>query len=141
MAVDALIDSGAIYAILDKSDYWHEACLSTIRQLRLPLLTTEAALVEVFHLTGGSSFRKETAWQFLRSGAILLASIQDSDLDRIHGLMSRYADRPMDFADATLVHLANRESIQTILTVDHTDFSVYRIAGKRPFRILPLERP
>jgi predicted nucleic acid-binding protein len=55
--------------------------------------------------------------------------------------MSRYADRPMDFADATLVHLAARESIETILTVDQTDFSVYRSTGKRRFRVLPLERP
>ena len=55
--------------------------------------------------------------------------------------MSRYADRPMDFADATLVHLAARESIETILTVDQTDFSVYRITGKRRFRVLPLQRP
>jgi uncharacterized protein len=55
--------------------------------------------------------------------------------------MSRYADRPMDFTDATLVHLAARESIEAILTVHQTDFSVYRITGKRRFRVLPLERP
>jgi predicted nucleic acid-binding protein len=45
----------------------------------------------------------------------------------------------MDFADATLVHLAARESIETILTVDQT--AVYRITGKRRFRVHPLERP
>jgi hypothetical protein len=37
--------------------------------------------------------------------------------------MSRYSDLPMDFADATLVHLAGRESIQHILTIEQTDFS------------------
>jgi predicted nucleic acid-binding protein len=47
----------------------------------------------------------------------------------------------MDFADATLVYLANRETVETILTVDQTDFSVYRIAGKKRFRVLPIERP
>jgi predicted nucleic acid-binding protein len=47
----------------------------------------------------------------------------------------------MDFADATLVHPAARESIETILTADQTDFSVYRITGKRRFRVLPLKRP
>jgi predicted nucleic acid-binding protein len=55
--------------------------------------------------------------------------------------MSRYADRPMDFADATLVHLAARKSIETILTVDQTDFSVYRITGKRRFRVLSSRTP
>jgi predicted nucleic acid-binding protein len=55
--------------------------------------------------------------------------------------MARYADLPMAFADATLVYLAARESLETVLTVDHTDFSVYRLAGKRRFRVLPVERP
>ena len=55
--------------------------------------------------------------------------------------MSRYWDRPMDFADATLVYLAKRESISVILTIDHADFSTYRIEGKRQFKVLPLDRP
>jgi hypothetical protein len=55
--------------------------------------------------------------------------------------MNRYSDLPMDFADATLVHLASRESISTIFTVDQNDFAAYRIAGNRRFTILPAERP
>ena len=47
----------------------------------------------------------------------------------------------MDFADATLVHLAKRESISAILTIDHADFTTYRIEGKRQFKIFPLTRP
>jgi predicted nucleic acid-binding protein len=141
MAVDALIDTGAMLAILDKSDQWHASCLATVRQLRLPLLTSEAALAELFHMVGDSPFKKEATWEFLLSGTILLGSIQHSELPGIRSLMSRYADRPMDFADATLVYLAERESLETILTVDQTDFSVYRIEGKRHFRVLPIERP
>ena len=51
--------------------------------------------------------------------------------------MSKYWDRPLDFADATLVYLAKRESLSTILTVDNSDFTTYRIEGKRKFRVLP----
>jgi len=43
----------------------------------------------------------------------------------------------MDFADATLVHLAERESITTIVTTDLSDFQIYRIGGQKRFRILP----
>ncbi len=43
----------------------------------------------------------------------------------------------MDFADATLVHLAQRESIQLIFTIDHDDFETYRIEGRKKFRIVP----
>lgn len=52
--------------------------------------------------------------------------------------MTKYRDRPMDFADASLVRLAERESLSTIFTVDHSDFETYRISGTRKFRILPL---
>jgi predicted nucleic acid-binding protein len=47
----------------------------------------------------------------------------------------------MDFADATLVHLAKRESLNTIFTVDFDDFETYRIDGRRRFRVLPVDRP
>ncbi len=51
--------------------------------------------------------------------------------------MKRYSDHPMDFAYATLVRLAQRESLSTTCTIDHTDFETYRIVGRRKFRIVP----
>jgi predicted nucleic acid-binding protein len=83
----------------------------------------------------------EAAWSLIRTGAIVLATIEDAELQHVHTLMSRYWDRPMDFADATLVYLAERESLSTILTVDHADFDTYRIVGRRRFRVLPAKRP
>lgn len=63
--------------------------------------------------------------------------IGDKDLPDLEALMVRYSDRPMDFADATLVHLARREELITVFTIDHDDFETYRIEGKRRFRIVP----
>lgn len=122
MSGDALIDTGAILALLDRSDHWHGVCVEVFRQLRLPLLMSEAVLTELFHLVGDSRAEMKAAWRFVESGAVALAPIEDSELPQIHALMSRYWDRPMDYADATLVHLAKRESLSTILTVDHADF-------------------
>ena len=51
--------------------------------------------------------------------------------------MDRYGDRPMGFADATLVHLGERHGLSLILTIDHDDFETYRMAGRRRFRIVP----
>jgi len=139
--VSVLLDTGAILAILNQRDPWHELCFDTFHQLRLPLLTSEAVLTELFHLVGRFHSDTESAWDFIRSGALTLATISDRELPRLHELMSRYSDHPMDFADATLVCLAERESISTVFTVDHSDFSTYRIASRRRFRILPAERP
>jgi len=141
MAGNALIDTGAILALLDRTDRWHQVCLDAFRQLRLPLLTSEAVLTELFHFASHSRAETEKAWKLVRSGALVQATIDDAELRHLHDLMSRYWDRPMDFADATLVYLARRESLSTILTVDHADFETYRIEGKRRFRVLPVSRP
>lgn len=141
MGGDVLVDTGAILAILDKDDRWHDLCLREFQELRLPLLTTEAVLTELFHLFRKDGGGKKAVWTFVRSGAVRLAEIRDSELLHLQALMSRYWDRPMDFADATLVYLAKRESLTTIFTVDFADFETYRIDGQRRFRILPAARP
>ncbi len=133
-----LIDTGAILAIVETGDFWHSACLEALQSLRLPLLTTEAVLTETFHLTGTNAHNIQKAWRFVRSGALSVHPMLGSDLPELHGLMTKYADRPMDFADATLVHLAARESISLILTVDHSDFETYRLPGRKKFTILPI---
>lgn len=132
-----LIDTGAIVAILDVSEFWHEPCLEALASLEMPLFTTEAVLTEFFHLIHARSLSLEKAWRFVRSGALTICPVQDSDLPTLQRLMDEYADRPMDFADATLVHLAARERLSLILTVDHDDFETYRLAGRKRFTILP----
>ena len=141
LIADALIDTGAIVAMLNARDPWSRICRETFQSLRVPLITSQAVLAELFHLVGDNRREMEGAWRFVRSGALRLAEIQDSELPEIHALMSRYWDRPMDFADATLVHLAKRESLSTIFTVDHADFETYRIEGRRRFRVVPVGRP
>ncbi len=138
MPASALIDTGAILALLDRGDKWHVACVEAYNRTPLPLLTTEAVLAEVFHLTYRNLRDVRGVWKFLRSGAIRMALIANDELEQIQVLMDNYADHPMDFADATLVHLAARESLSLILTVDHNDFETYRIGGRKRFNILPI---
>ena len=137
MAGSVLADTGALLALLDRADTWHSACAEAFRGLRLPLVTSGAVLAELFHLLGDGRREVTAAWKFLRSGAVSVLPIHDADLPAIETLMIRYLDRPMDFADATLVHLAARQSLHTIFTVDHDDFETYRLPGKRRFRVVP----
>ena len=141
MAVSGLIDTGAILALLDRGDPWHRACVGAFADLPLPLMTSAAVLAEVFHLVGDERRAVAATWRFLGSGAVTVAAVADADMAELDGLMARYHDRPMDFADATLVHLAQRESLITILTIDHDDFETYRIGRRRSFRILPERQP
>jgi predicted nucleic acid-binding protein len=141
MTANGLVDTGAILALLDRKDRWHRICVDAFAQLRLPLATSEAVLAELFHLVGDSRHEMDAAWRLVCCGAVVLATIEDSELGQIRALMLRYADRPMDFADATLVHIAKREGLTTVFTVDHADFDTYRIDGRRRFRVVPAKRP
>jgi predicted nucleic acid-binding protein len=132
-----LIDTGAILALVDRSDEWHEPCVEAYNGNRLPWLTTEAALTEAFHLVQRNLGDDRAIWTLLFSGAIRMSPIGNEELPAIHALMAQYADRPMDFADATLVHLAARERVSLILTVDHDDFETYRLPGRKKFTVLP----
>jgi uncharacterized protein len=136
----ALIDTSAILAILDASESRHAACLQALASLELPLLTTEAVLTEFFHFILARSLDLDKAWGFVRSGAIALRSIDDTDLPVLCALMKQYEDRPMDFADATLVHLGARERLNAILTLDYGDFETYRLPYGKRFRVLPLRK-
>ncbi len=132
-----LIDTGAIFALIDRSDEWHVACVEAYNRNRLPWLTTEAVLTEAFHLVGRNVRDDRAVWTLLLSGAVVMSSIGDEELPQIHALMAEYSDRPMDFADATLVHLAARERLSLIFTIDHDDFSTYRLPRRKRFTILP----
>jgi uncharacterized protein len=121
-------------AIVDARDGLHQRCREALDAMRIPLATSAAVLAEAFHLL--EAHEVESAWRFLTSGMVTLLPIGDADASDLQRLMLKYADRPMDFADATLVRLAEREGLSTILTVDR-DFEVYRIGGRKTFRVLP----
>lgn len=137
MGARGLIDTGAILAFLDRDDRWHERCVRALSNLRLPLATSAAVLAELFHLLRNHPRQQVMAWSFLRSPTVTVLAIDDADLPALEALMRRYSDRPMDLADATLVRLAERERLSTIFTIDHDDFEIYRIEGRRRFRIVP----
>ncbi len=77
MTANALVDTGAILALLDRADRWHRVCVDAFDELRLPLATSEAVLTELFHLVGESRHEMEAAWRLVRSGAIVMAEIED----------------------------------------------------------------
>ena len=49
--------------------------------------------------------------------------------------MTQYSNVPMDFADGCLLYLAEHFHINPIATID-SDFHIYRIDGKYPFRLM-----
>jgi predicted nucleic acid-binding protein len=64
---------------------------------------------------------------------IIISDINQNDLPRIVELTGKYADLPMDFADATLVVAAEKTGIREIISLDK-DFDIYRLPGREKIR-------
>lgn len=132
-----LVDAGPLVALLHRDDRDHDLCVSTLKQLRGRLVTTWMPVTEAMHLLEFSSVAQRGLLEMIERGTLTLLPIEPQDLPSIRGLLQKFADLPMDFADATLVHVAGREDIREVFTLDRKDFSVYRAARGRALRIVP----
>ncbi len=131
------VDAGPIVALFDRSDNKHEICHDVLKSIRLPLVTTIPVLTEAFYLLNFSYHIQDDLWEFIVQDKLKIYNLNSSLLKRCRELMKKYHDLPMDFADASLVAVAEAENISKIFTLDHKDFKVYRTKNGRLFRLLP----
>ncbi len=133
----ALLDTGPLVAFLHRDDRHHERSVEAFGAFRGVLLTTEAVLTEAMYLLAGLPGGQQACLEFfIRGGAVLVPATRRS-LQRCQMLMMQYGDIPMDFADATLVVLAEEAQVQEIFTLDRRGFDVYRIGKRGTFRLRP----
>jgi predicted nucleic acid-binding protein len=132
-----LADAGPLVALADRDDQHHGPCLASFRQIREPIGTVWPAVFEAIYLLADRLDHQDFVWQMLERGALQLLPVGLDDIPRIRELMRKYADQPMDLADAALIRVAEREGVRTIFTVDKRDFAVYRIHGRVRPHLIP----
>ena len=137
MATDLLLDTGAFIALVDRREAKHSDCVTFLEQWTGPILTTEAVVTETLYLVGPAWSSRKACLQFLLRGAFLLVPSSRASLQRVAELMEKYQNVPMDFADGTLVALAEVADTDKVFTLDHRGFSTYRLRGKKAFRVVP----
>ncbi len=137
MASELLLDTGALVSLLDRSQARHEEFAQHFAGWQGAVVSTEAVLTEATHLLGRVHAGRQACLDFFLKGGATLVPSSLATLGRCRELIEKYADLPMDFADATLVALAEDLKTDLVLTTDERDFSVYRGAGNHPFQILP----
>jgi predicted nucleic acid-binding protein len=130
-----LADTGFFYALIDRSDAWHAACRDAAAKLEEGLITTWPVLTEAVHLI--------SRWVGIEPAAALMEELAVGDIAvwdmtaearaKVPVLMRRYAELPLDLADASLVLLAEHVGHGRILTTDQRDFRTYRWKSRRPF--------
>jgi predicted nucleic acid-binding protein len=129
MLNDVLIDAGPLIALFDKDDNYHEKIKEFIKNKDYKFHTTTAVITEVLHILDFSVKVQIDFLEWIMLGGILLYEIKQTVLGKIIELTKKYSDRPMDFADATLVLAAEQSGIRKIISID-SDFDVYRLPGK-----------
>jgi predicted nucleic acid-binding protein len=132
-----LVDTGPLVALLDPSDTARDACRRCLGELeRADLVTTEAVVTEAMYLLSFSARAQAALQSLLATGKPRIEQIAPGDRERAAELIERYASLPMDYADCTLVLLAERLKVTRVFTLDVRDFSIYRVRRAR-FRIVP----
>lgn len=133
----ALVDANILVGYLDPEDGLHESSVAGLSAATGKLVTTWPAVTEAVYLLGGRGWPfQEALLDMIDDGELLIAPLTSEDAPRLTALMSKYKDTPMDLADASLVRVAERDGIETIVTLDR-DFKVYRAAGIGALKILP----
>jgi predicted nucleic acid-binding protein len=125
---DALIDSGPLLALFNRSDKWHAPTLAWLQahpQVRLhstwPVLTEVCALLaRRIHNAAALDFL-----QWVQRGAVQLDAPIGWSLTSVLTICQRFADLPLDLADASVAEAAERLGIRHVVSIDR-DFDVYR---------------
>lgn len=135
-----LTDTGPLFAMVDPKGQPEQfaRCTAAMTTLPVPLVTTWPCLSEVLYLTG-----KREGWQMqqlvaelVTVGTLRLHTPTEVETARILQLMERYADRPMDLADASLIALAETAGYTRVFSID-SDFYVYRLADGTALEVVP----
>ena len=134
---ELLLDTGALVALLHNGDRDHARCAQVLEGFRGTLLTTEPVLSEAMYLLGRARGGRAACLEFFARGGATLIPQSRGSLLRCQALMTRYENVPMDFADATLVALAEELGTPRVFTLDRRGFGVYRIGRRERFVILP----
>jgi uncharacterized protein len=133
-----LCDAGPLIAIIDGDEPDHDECLAALGEIALPLVTTWPAFTEAMYLLGqaGGITGQRALWRLVHTGRLIVADLSTRAVERSAQLVEKYADRPMDLADATLVALAEEQGHRKVFSLD-SDFRIYRISGRRHFDVIP----
>lgn len=139
MLKPVLLDTGVIYALLDQSEWAHEACVRAIESLNRQLVTCEPVIAESSYLLRRRPDAVDAILANVEAGFFSIPFQLSRCAGEVTGILWKYRDTPADFADACLIQMANELGTGDILTLDR-HFRHYRWRRTRSFRMLiPLE--
>ena len=134
-----LTDTGPLVAMVNQQTTEHLPVMEALRELpNVPLLTTWPCLTEAMYLLHRDCGHtaQEVLWGYVTDELVLLHDLTTTEQQRMRELMVRYADTPMDLADASLVVVAESLGLRQVFTLDD-DFYLYRLADGTTLEVIP----
>ena len=132
-----LVDTGPLVAYLDASQQGHAEVVSKVDPFVGRIATTSAVVTEAMHFVGSASTGPRLLADLLVAWDVEVHDFSEpAGLPEVVALMEQYANVPMDFADATLVLLAEALNVHDIVTLDRRGFSTYRTRPGEGFQLL-----
>ena len=134
---DVLLDTAPLASVFSARDQWHKQSAELWPQLIDRCVTTEAVVTEACYFVSRAMGRAHAPLDFLLAAGVPIVGLDVAGQRRAASLMARYHRLPMDYADASLVVLAEALDIDQIFTADRRGFSKYQPPRGKRFRLLP----
>jgi len=111
-------------AILSRRDQYHKTCVEALRDLPGPLFTYWPVIIEAAWLLRRDSNAIQQLLNSIDVGLFEMLALTAADARPVAAIMKKHRDIRIQLADAALVHLAVRDGVDTVFTLDRRDFSV-----------------
>lgn len=134
-----ILDTGVVYAALDRSDPEHVPCRRLIEGASEQLIVPSPALVEIDYLVtkAGGVGAMLAFLRDVRAGAFLVEDLLPEDYGRIYEILDRYADQDIGFVDAAVLAVVERLDEPKLATLDRRHFSILRPRHRKSLQLLP----
>ena len=119
-----ICDTGPLVAYLNRHDPHHAWAVAAMKHVRPPMLTSAPVLTEVVYFLREDDLAVDPLFQLLERDALRPEFDLSTHWPRIRTLMARY--ERMDLADASMVVMSELHARSEVLTIDRTDFGIYR---------------
>ena len=132
-----LVDTGPLVAYLDSRDPAHREVAERLDEFSGGLASTSAVITEAMHFVSATRGGPQSLAALVKAAGVAVYDLcQAPELEASATLMEKYSDTPMDFADATLLLLAEALGHHELLTLDRRGFSVFRTRKGRALRLV-----
>jgi predicted nucleic acid-binding protein len=137
--VALILDTGPLFALLDRRDQDHRDCRRLIEDAAERLVVPAPVLPELDYMVADrlGTGAMIAFLQDVSAGAYEIEDLRRPDCERVRQIMDTYADNEIGFVDASVLAICERLEERKVATLDHRHFAVLRPTHCDALQLLP----